>query len=453
MISLFSRVFDGFVDLGVGALADRTQTKWGKFRPYLIWWVIPVAVMFVMNYTVPPKSWNVHFFTIPGFSIFGYPVDEAPITGYLVYAWITATLLMAFYSAINIPYGALSGVMTDEPHDRNSLGAYRMAFANIGGFIVTGLTIPLMMFFGKGPDGVVDKAVGYHWAVVVFAIMMSIFFLITFFTCRERIKPPPAQKIRFKDDFKTLFANSPWVLMSIFAIINMTLVIAKGSDQIYYFQYTIGLLDKDANLLPVDLFGHHLFNWDKTSMLFVWTGLTFVFGTFFTKPAVKIFGKKLAFILATILAGIALIPFNYLKAGDVHGVMLVYVGTQFFSGIGAALYWSMLGDIADYHEWKFKIRNTGLIFSSTTFAQKAGMGLGGLMLNIMLDKVGYLKQTSAQTAESLNGINLFMSYVPCIGAIAIGLMFLAYKLDDKFCTTMRDELNARRSERDALGAA
>ena len=198
---LVSRLFDGFVDVAVGALADRTKTKWGKFRPYLLWWVLPVAVLFVMNYTVPPKSWDLHFFTIPGWSFFGYPIDAAPITGYLVYAWITATVLMSFYSAINIPYGALSGVMTDDPADRNSLGAYRMALANVGGFIVTGLTIPLMIFFGTGSNGILDKAKGYQGAVVVFAILMAIFFLITFFTTRERIQPPPAQKTRFKDDF------------------------------------------------------------------------------------------------------------------------------------------------------------------------------------------------------------------------------------------------------------
>ncbi|MGH8047705.1 MAG: MFS transporter, partial [Chthoniobacterales bacterium] len=117
MVMLFSRIFDGFVDLAVGAWADRTNTRWGKFRPFILWWVLPVAVIFAMNYSVPPKSWNVHFFDIPAFHFFGYPVAAAPITGYLIYAWVTATLLMSLYSAINISYGALSGVMTDDPHD------------------------------------------------------------------------------------------------------------------------------------------------------------------------------------------------------------------------------------------------------------------------------------------------------------------------------------------------
>ena len=165
MVMLFSRIFDGFVDVAVGSWADRTNTKWGKFRPFIIWWVLPVAVIFVMNYTVPPKSWNVHFFNVPAFHFFGYPVQAAPITGYLVYAWFTATLLMSLYSAINIPYGALSGVMTNEPHDRNSLGAFRMGMANVGGLMVTGLTFPLINFFGKdATTGIVDKAKGMHGA-------------------------------------------------------------------------------------------------------------------------------------------------------------------------------------------------------------------------------------------------------------------------------------------------
>ena len=451
LVMLFSRVFDGFVDVFVGATADRTNTKWGKYRPYLIWWVLPVAIMFVMNYSVPPKSWDVHFFTVPAFTIplFNYPVDAAPITGYLVYAWITATVLMAFYSAINIPYGALSGVMTDEPHDRNSLGAYRMAMANVGGFIVTGLTIPLMNYFGTS-NGVLDKPKGYQGAVVVFAILLIIFFLITFFNCKERIQPPPAQKTKFSDDFASLFKNGPWILMSVFAIINMTLVIAKGSDTWYYYQYSIGLRDKALDVLPVGLFGHHFFNWDKTSWLFVWGGLTFVHGTFYTKLTVKLLGKKYAFIATTALSGLALIPFAYIPAGRVDLVMLVMAIAQFFSGIAAALYWSMLGDIADYHEWKFKIRNTGLIFSSTTFSQKAGMALGGLILNFVLWKVGYVAD-AVQNATTIHGINVVMSYIPGIGTVLIALMFTVYTLDDKFMTTMRTELNARRAERDALG--
>ena len=437
-VMLFSRIFDGFVDVFVGATADRTNTKWGKYRPYLIWWVLPVALIFVLNYSVPPKSWNVPLFNLP--------FSGAQISGYFVYAWITATVLMAFYSAINIPYGALSGVMTDDPHDRNSLGAFRMGMANVGGFIVTGLTIPLMNYFGKTTGGEVDKAKGYHGAVIVFAILMTIFFLICFFCCKERIQPQPTQKAKFKDDFKSLFSNKPWVIMSIFAIINMTLVIAKGGDAMYYFQYSMGLLDKNINNLPVNIFGHHLFDWQKTSMLLVWQNLTFMIGTFFTKPTVSLLGKKKAFIVTTALSGASLIPFYYVPAGRVDVVMIVTLIAQLFSGVAAALYWSMLGDIADFSEWKYKFRNTGLIFSSTTFAQKAGMALGGVILDVMLSMVHY-KPDVAQGSEAIHGINMVMSYIPGIGTILIAFLFLGYSLDDNFLKQMREDLTLRRADR------
>ena len=223
-VMLFSRIFDGFVDVAVGTWADRTNTRFGKFRPFILWWVLPVAVIFVLNYTVPPKSWDIHLFNLP---------SGAAVTGYLGYAWITATLLMSLYSAINIPYGALSGVMTNEPHDRNSLGAFRMGMANVGGLMVTGLTFPLINFFGKGADGVIDKAKGMHGAIFVFAILFIVFFMVTFFACKERIKPPPAQKANFSKDFGTLFANKPWIIMSTsFAIINMTLVFLQARGHV-----------------------------------------------------------------------------------------------------------------------------------------------------------------------------------------------------------------------------
>jgi len=446
MVMLFSRIFDGFVDLAVGAWADRTQTRWGKFRPFILWWVLPVAVIFAMNYSVPPKSWDKHFFDIPAFHFFGYPVAAAPITGYLIYAWVTATLLMSLYSAINIPYGALSGVMTNEPHDRNSLGAFRMGMANVGGLMVTAFTFPMINYFGK-VDGssIIDKAKGYHGAIIVFAILFIIFFLFTFFACKERITPPPAQKTRFKEDFGTLFKNKPWIIMSVFAIINMTLVFLRLGDMYYYFHYSIGLMDEKLNALPVNL-GFYQFEWGKESLLWTWGSISFLTGTFFTKPAVKMFGKVRANIIATAMSGLLLIPFYFVPHGGVGMVLLFTFISQIFGGVAASLYWSMLGDIADYSEWKFKLRNTGLIFSSTTFAQKMGIAIGGGgILNVLLWKIGYVPDV-VQTPEVLHGINTMMGLIPGIGTFLIAFLFLGYELDDDFCAKMREDLNQRRIE-------
>ncbi|HWB59046.1 MAG TPA: glycoside-pentoside-hexuronide (GPH):cation symporter [Chthoniobacteraceae bacterium] len=449
MVMLFSRVFDGFVDVAVGAWADRTNTKWGKFRPFIIWWVLPVALVFVMNYTVPPKSWDMHFFDVPAFHFFGYPVAAAPITGYLVYAWFTSALLMSLYSVINIPYGALSGVMTNEPHDRNSLGAFRMGLANVGGLIIAFFINPLIRTFGRNPDGTVDKAKGCHWAVMLFAGLFIFFFLLTFFTCKERIQPPPAQKTKFKDDFATLFRNKPWVIMSLFAIINMTLVFLRLGDMSYYFHYSIGLMDAKLNQLTINL-GLFQITWlTKEDFLWAWGSISFVIGTFFTKGAVKMFGKVNANIIATALSGILLVPFYFVPPGGVSWVLIITFVSQFFGGIAASLYWSMLGDIADFSEWKFKSRNTGLIFSSTTFAQKMGIAIGGGgILNVILWKIGY-QPDIVQPANVVHGINVMMGLIPGIGTFLIAFLFLGYELDDAFLKQMREDLAARRAGRPA----
>lgn len=447
MVLVFSRIFDGFVDVAIGTWADRTNTKWGKFRPFILWWVLPVAVLFAMNYTVPPKSWDKLFFTIKPFHILGMPMEAIPITGYFVYAWATATLLMALYSAINIPYGALSGVMTNDPQDRNSLGSFRMGMANVGGLMVTALTFPLMNFFGKtaGSD-VVDKAKGYQGTVFVFAILLVIFFLITFFNCKERIQPPPAQKTNFKEDFATLFKNKPWIIMSTFAIINMSLVFLRLGDMYYYFHYSIGLMDKQMDSLPINL-GFYKFEWGKESFLWTWGSISFITGTFFTKAFVNMFGKVKANIIATALSGLLLIPFYFVPRGGIGLVILFTFVSQIFGGVAASLYWSMLGDIADYSEWKFKLRNTGLIFSSTTFAQKMGIAIGGGgILNIILWHIHYVPDV-AQSPDALHGINVMMGLIPGIGTFLIAFLFLGYELDETFLAKMRADLAERRAQR------
>ena len=240
--------------------------------------------------------------------------------------------------------------------------------------------------------------------------------------------------------------------MSLFAIINMTLVFLRLGDMYYYFHYSIGLMDKTLNALTINL-GFYKFNWDKESLLWAWGSVSFIIGTFFTKAAVKMFGKVKANIIATALSGAFLIPYYFVPPGGVGWVILITFVSQFFGGIAASLYWSMLGDIADYSEWKFKLRNTGLIFSSTTFAQKMGIAIGGGgILNVFLWKIGY-KPDVVQPTEVLHGINVMMSLIPGIGTFLIAFLFLGYELDDAFCAKMREELYARHAERDALEKA
>ena len=210
-------------------------------------------------------------------------------------------------------------------------------------------------------------------------------------------------------------------------------------------------MDPKLNALHVNL-GFYSFNWDKESLLWTWGSISFLTGTFFTKFAVSMFGKVRANIIATAMSGLLLIPFYFVPRGGVGMVMLFTFVSQIFGGVAASLYWSMLGDIADYSEWKFKLRNTGLIFSSTTFAQKMGIAIGGGgILNVFLSKVGYVPDV-AQPANVIHGINVMMGLIPGIGTFLIAFLFLGYELDDAFLAKMREELAVRRAERGTLPA-
>ena len=444
---LFARCADGFIDFGMGAIADRTKTKWGRFRPYLLWMCVPLAVVFILTFTVPPASWSAPMLTLPKINIFGWEIIPADsvVTSKLIYAWITYNLMMILYTAINIPYGALSGVMTDDPLDRTSLSSYRMALAQVGGLMVNGLTFPLMAYFG-GPGG--DRQTGYHGTVIVFSVMAVILFLITFFATRERIEPPPAQKSSLKADFATLFGNQPWVIMFICAILNMIFVIARAANTIYYFKYSMGIVGDVAKIGPYHLFGQ-AWTWDWISALLVMGSIPFIIGTTFTRSLVKVMGKKYGFIFTMALGGLSMLPFYWLTPGHIGPlVVLIFVG-QIIGGINASLYWSMLGDIADFTEWKFKIRNTGIVFSATTCAQKIGMGVGGYLLGAILTHYHYVAN-EVQTPESIHGINLLMSFIPCAGSLLIAAIFCFYGLNEKFCHEMREELAQRRLERGQL---
>jgi GPH family glycoside/pentoside/hexuronide:cation symporter len=438
---LFARVADGFIDVVIGAIADRTNTKWGKFRPYLLWLCIPLAVIFVLTFTVPPDSWNKALFTLPEINIFGWQAiaPQSLVTGKLIYAWLTYNLMMFMYSAINIPYGALSGVLTDDPDDRNSLGAYRMAFANIGGLIVTGLTLPLTDFFGQG-----NLQVGYQGTVIVFSILAIFAFLFTFFNTRERILPPPDQHANFFADLKTIAGNRHLLIMFLCAVLNMTFVIARGGIGIFYYKDSLGFKgDADIFYLPFGLPA-----WGIVSALLVLGNLGMIVGTMLTNFASHAMGKKIAFIVTMALGGLIILPFYFIPPGHAWTVAgLILIG-QIIGGINASLYWSMLGDIADFTEWKYNIRNTGIVFSATTLAQKVGMGIGGgAIVGYILEAYHYQPQAAQQSAEAIHGINLLMSVIPGAGFLLIAGIFCFYGLNDRFCAKMREDLNQRRIER------
>ena len=387
----------------MGAIADRTQSRWGKFRPYLLWMCLPLAATFILTFTTPNFT----------------------VSGKVIYAWVTYNLLMVFYTAINIPYSALSGVMTDDPLDRTSLNSYRMAFAQMGGLIVNATTLPLIAYFGHG-----NQAKGYQITVALFCVIAVALFLVTFFTTRERIQPPPAQKTRIWDDLKMLFGNRHWMVMFATGIINLTLIIARCSAGMYYFKY---YLNMDAQ---------------QISTYLVFGSISFIIGATLTRYAVKAFGKKQTFILTMAGCGITSIPFYWIAPSQMGLIYLLQFLGSVFGGLNSTLYWAMIADTADFSEWKYNVRTTGIVFSATTCSQKVGMGIGGAFAGFVLTHYGYIAN-AVQTPRSIHGILILSSVVPAVGSLFLAALFNLYGLTEEVCRTMREDLAQRRLDTEA----
>jgi len=406
---LFARASDGFVDLVVGAVADRTQTRWGKFRPYLVWFCIPIAAVFVATFTTPNFS----------------------VDGKIVYAWITYNLLMLIYTAINIPYGALSGVMTDDPLDRTSLNSFRMACAQIGALTVNALTLPLVSAFGHG-----DNAKGYQMTVILFSFVAIALFLTTFMTTKERIQPPAGQKENLLKDIKCLFSNKPWILMFLAGGTTIFNIIRSGA-QLYYCKYYLGIESK-----PVSILG--LFNMDEISFFLVLGSIGFIAGAVTVRQWVKGFGKKNLFIISLFAQAGGSAGFFFITPENLNAVLISQLVLGYIGGVNAPLYFAMIGDTADYAEWKFNVRTTGIIFSATSCAQKIGLGIGGAASGYLLKEYGYVAH-AAQSAAANLGILLMVSLIPAAGYAIVGAVFFLYPLNEAFCHTIREDLARRRA--------
>jgi GPH family glycoside/pentoside/hexuronide:cation symporter len=407
---LFARVSDGAVDFFMGAIADRTQTRWGKFRPYLLWMCVPLAVAFVLTFTTPNFSMN----------------------GKILYAWITYNMLMICYTAINIPYSALSGVMTDDPLDRTSLNSYRMALAQVGGLTVNALTLPLIAYFGQS-----DNHRGYQLTILLFSTVAIALFLITFFTTHERIQPPVAQKTKLSEDLKTLVSNRHWIIMFITGLSSLTFVIIRSAALIYYCKYYL-----KVSGVQIDIFG--LFSMDEISFFLVLGNIGFILGAICTRFLVKAIGKKYSYIWTSVGIAVTCAVFYWIDPRQMILVFAVQLLNAYISGINAALYWAMIADTADFSEWKFNVRTTGIIFSATTCSQKVGLGIGGAISGLLLTNYGYVAG-AIQTAHANEGILLMVSLIPAGGYFFIACLFNLYGLDEPFCHTIREDLAQRRA--------
>jgi glycoside/pentoside/hexuronide:cation symporter, GPH family len=396
-IMLVARFWDMAIDPVIGIVSDRTNTRWGKFRPYILFGAIPYAILAILTFTTPN---------------FG----EA---GKIVYAGATYVLLMTAYAAINLPYSALGAVMTDDTYERAGLNTYRFIAGFTGQFVVTGLALTLAEFFGNG-----DKAQGFQYTVFLFAGLSLIFFFITFKTTKERVQPPKEQVNSINKDVRNLFSNKAWIILAMVGIISFIMFAMQNAAIAYYFKYYLG---RGNNV--------QLFNVIGTVALIVALPLS--------KPLAKRFGNKNVFIGSSLISGLFFILIYIAGVNDLTTIYIFNIIAKMAYAPAVPLLWTMIADSADYGEWKTGRRATGLYFSAAVFAQKAGWGIGAAIAGWILAASGFVPNV-VQNDTAITGIKSLVSIIPGILYMSCALFMLFYKIDTKTTTVMKKELDARR---------
>ncbi len=403
---LVVRVWDAVFDPIMGVVADRTRTRWGKFRPWVLWTALPFGIMGLLTFTTPP---------------FGPQ-------GKLIYAYVTYIALMMVYSANNLPYSALSGVMTGDVGERTSLSQYRFVFAMSAQLIVQGLALPMVKFFGGGND-----AQGYQVTIGLFSLLAVVFFVITFASTRERIQPAPEQHTSIGQDFKDLGRNGPWLAMFVLTVVLFVTLALRGGTVLYYFKYYVGR----ENLFS-------LFNVLGTSATIV--------GVILSKSLAMRWGKRNLFIGGLAFTVLFTAAFAILPPAAVTLMVLMEMLRQFAYGFTIPLLWAMMADVADYSEWQNHRRATGMVFAAIVFGLKAGLGVGGAIGGYLLSAYGYVPNV-AQSPQALDGIRLMMSLFPALGFGLCAVCLVFYRIDRAFELRLAGELAERRLGRLAPAGA
>lgn len=406
---LLTRLWDGLNDPIMGIISDRTSTPKGKFRPYLLWVAIPFGIIGILTFSSP---------------------DLGP-SGKLIYAYVTYTLMMMVYTAINVPYSSLMGVMTDNSEERTSLASFRFIGAYSGGIFMTA-SIPYLLDFFKEIGS--SEASSYQYSVAIYAVVAAFFFIMTYFWTKERVKPLQEKTTIWKD-VKDLGKNAQWFIMLGAGIAVLIFNSLRDGSIMYYFKYFI----KDQS---IPLIGE--MKWDKLAGAYmtIWLATNMI-GVLLAKPVSARIGKKKTFIGAMILASFLSVALYWLQPEQIGLIFLLNIFIGITAGIVLPLIWSMYADIADYSEWKTGRRATGLVFSSSSMSQKMGWTLGGAVTGWLLSAYGF-EANAEQSIESLTGIRMMISVYPAIGAALSALFLLIYKLNDKYMEKVIEELKGKR---------
>ena len=389
-----------FLNPVMGMIADRTSTRWGKFRPWLLWTAIPFGIIGVLTFTTPGIN----------------PAAK------IIYAWTTYILLRVVYTVNNVPYASLTAVMTSDPDERTSIASYRQIAANSAGFIVASLAIPMVKFFGHG-----DDARGYQLTMGLLSLLSVIFFVVAFFVTKERIQPDPQQKTSLTQDLADLFKNRPWVMLFFTTLFYFTAIVVRGNVMLPYFRFVAG---------NVDLFSW--FNGFGLASLLVGVACS-------TAVSVRV-GKRRLFIASMVLAGVFSVVLLVIPPSATVTIIGVEVLRQFSFGLSGPILWAMMGDVADYGEWKTGRRASGTVTAAVVFALWAGLALGGAIAGWLLSFYGFVSEAAVQSAHAQSGILLTASVYAGLAFFATAACLFFYPITREVNLEIANELAERRKK-------
>jgi GPH family glycoside/pentoside/hexuronide:cation symporter len=417
-----SRSFDAFFDPVIGMIGDRTSSRWGKFRPYLLWVCVPMAVVGVLTFTVPDLGEH----------------------GKLIWAYVTFNALMLIYTTINIPNTAMLGVITPNPAERTALSSIKFVGAFAGGIVISATLLPMAKVGGW--LGATSAKQGWQMSFIVIGVVAVISFLIVFFNTKERVQPPKEQKTSVRKDLFDLVTNVPWIVLLATTITFIFFVALKGNATAHYFKYFVGSQTLTLpSFLPSSMAGTQTWSWESLVSIYNTVNQVLsLIGAMLVPFLARRIGNKPAFVLLFVIAIIGTAAVYFCRSDQVLLIFGVNTIASITGGPLSALLWAMYADTADYAEWKTGRRATGLVFSASIFAQKFGWGWGGGLSLIMLNAVGFVAN-QVQTPSALNGLVKLMSIYPAAcGLLAIAIFLIFYPLNEKKLAQIEADLKARR---------
>ncbi|MDB4752525.1 MFS transporter [Winogradskyella sp.] len=411
----------------VGAIADRTQSRWGKFRPWILYTAIPLGIISVLAFSTPNFNYN----------------------GKVTYAVVTYTLLLLLYASSNLPYSALSGVITGNMKERNSISSYRFVAVMFAQFFVQVFMLPIIIYAGDG-----DKAIGIEIVMTWLAVIGTIMLLITFFTTRERVITKEEQKSSLKDDLSDLIKNKPWIVMLLLTTLTFISLAMKGGSYVYYFENYIDAYQLTNFISPIldvlTSIGINFFGNDPVSAgfgLFNAGGIIFMIaGIGLSKPLADKYGKRNIFGIFLFISTLFILVFYLFKSTDIALIFGSQILHGFFYGITIPLLWAMIADVADFSEWKNYRRATAIIFSAMMVGLKLGLTIGSSLVTQVLSFYGYVANSEfGPSSEAILGTKLLVSVYPSIPFfIGVGLL-LFYEINKSLESQIEFDLKQRRN--------